>query len=97
MPEARYERGVAMLAELTAVPGAVARWRFALSCAHAVLFLPRAETAPLTGRHPVLGLLAVTLPPLALPLIFVAAAILEAVGAVPSAIVNRSVERPYMS
>jgi hypothetical protein len=88
MPAARQEWGIAMLSELAAVPGAVARWRFALSCVHAALFLPRAETAPTTGRPPVLGLLAVAMPPLALPFIYVAAALLEAVGGVPMAIVK---------
>lgn len=73
---------------LAAVPGRVARWRFALSCARAVVSLPRAETASTTERRPVLGLLAVTVPPLALPIIYVAAAILEAVGGGSMAIVK---------
>jgi hypothetical protein len=88
MPQARKEWGIAMLAELAAVPGSVARWSFALSCARAVLFLPGAETARATDRRPVLGLLAVTLPPLALPFIYFAAAILEVVGGGPMAIVK---------
>lgn len=88
MPQARKEWGIAMLSELAAVPGSVARWRFALSCARAALFLPSAETAPTTERRPVLGLLAVSVPPLALPFIYVAAAILEAAGGGPTAIVK---------
>jgi hypothetical protein len=88
MPQARQEWGLAMLAELDAVPGRAARWRFALSCARAVLFMPRAETTATSERRPVLGLLAVTLPPLALPFIYVAAAILDAVGGGPMAIVK---------
>ena len=102
MPEARREWGLAMLAELAAMPGPgrVARWRFALSCARAALFLPSVETATATetaaatttttttARRPVLGLLAVTAPPLALPFIYVAAAILDAVGGGPMAIVK---------
>jgi hypothetical protein len=88
MPQARKEWGIAMLSELAAVPGSVARWCFALSCARAVLFLPGAEPAPATERRPVLGLLAVTVPPLALPFIYFAAAILDVVGGAPLAIVK---------
>jgi hypothetical protein len=88
MPRARKEWGIAMLSELAAVPGGVARWRFALSCARAVLFLPGAETAPATERRPILGLLAVTVPPLALPFIYFAATLLDAVGGAPMAIVK---------
>jgi hypothetical protein len=102
MPQARKEWGIAMLAELAAVPGRAARWRFALSCARAALFMmlflprpetprdetPRAETAWASGRRPVLGLLAVTLPPLALPFIYIAAAIFDAVGGGPMPLVK---------
>ena len=87
MPQARREWGLAMLAELPAIPGGVTRWRFALSCLRSVLFLPSAAPPPRGERRPVLGLLAVTAPPLALPFIYVAAAIIEATGA-PAAIVR---------
>jgi hypothetical protein len=88
VPEARREWGIAMLSELAAVSGRVARWRFALSCARAMLCLPSVETATITERRPVLGLLAVTAPPLALPFLYGAAAILEAAGGGPTAIVK---------
>jgi hypothetical protein len=88
MPKSRREWGVAMLAELAAVPGGMARWRFALSCARAALFLPSAGPAPSGERRPLLGLFAVTAPPLALPFIYVAALVMEAVGAAPAVIVR---------
>jgi hypothetical protein len=88
MPQARREWGLAMLAELPAIPGGIARWRFALSAARAALFLPGTGPSPRGERRPVLGLLAVTAPPLALPFIYVAAAIIEATGAAPAAIVR---------
>jgi hypothetical protein len=40
VPEPRQHWGQAMLSELARVRGRTARWRFALSCARAVLFLP---------------------------------------------------------
>lgn len=88
MPKSRREWGVAMLAELAAVPGGMARWRFALSCARAALFLHSASPAPSGERRPLLGLFAVTAPPLALPFIYVAALVMEAVGAAPGVIVR---------
>lgn len=90
MPETRREWGLAMLAELTAVPDGVARWRFALSCIRAVLFMPSAEATPSVSgeRRPVLGLLAVTAPPLALPFIYAAAVLIDATGAAPTAVVR---------
>lgn len=48
LPEPRQRWGEAMLGELAQVRGRSARWRFALSCARAVLFLP------LPTRRPVL-------------------------------------------
>jgi hypothetical protein len=88
MPQARKEWGIAMLSELAAVPHSVARWRFALSCVRAVLFMQPGEATSTAEQRPVLGLLAVTLPPLALPFIYVAAAILEAAGGGPIIIVK---------
>jgi hypothetical protein len=84
MPPAHREWGAAMLAELAVVSGAVARWRFALGCARVAMFLPRTEMQN-TGaaRAPVLGLLSIALPVLALPLLFGAAVILEISGANP--------------
>jgi hypothetical protein len=88
VPPVRKEWGLAMLAELAAVPGRRARWRFALSCVRAVFFLPRAEAPPTVERRPVLGFLAVAAPPLALPFIYVAAAILDAAGGGSTAVVK---------
>jgi hypothetical protein len=88
MPQARKEWGVAMLGELAAVPGGTARWRFALSCARAALLLPNAGAVPSGERRPTLGLLAVMAPPLALPLLYAAAAIIDVMGAAPGALVR---------
>lgn len=88
MPAARKEWGVAMVGELAAVPGGMARWRFALSCARAALFLPSAGPALGGERRPMLGLFAVTAPPLALPFIYVAAVVIEAAGPAPAVIVR---------
>jgi hypothetical protein len=52
LPEPRRRWGEAMLGELAQVPGRSARWRFALSCARAALFLP------LHTRRPVLAVAA---------------------------------------
>jgi hypothetical protein len=52
LPEHRRDWGAAMLAELAGVRGRSARWRFALSCAAAALWLPR------IAAWPVLALLA---------------------------------------
>lgn len=84
MPGAHADWGAAMMAELHAVRGSAVRWRFALGCARAALFSPRvASPLPATGRTPVLGLLSVTLPPLALPFLYVAAVLIEAMGGSP--------------
>jgi hypothetical protein len=88
MPKARKDWGVAMLGELAAVPGAMARWRFALSGARAALFLSSAGPALSGERRPMLGLFAVTTPPLALPFIYVAAVVIEAAGTAPDVIVR---------
>ncbi len=80
LPASRTEWGAAMLAELAAVPGAWARWRFALGCARTALFPPRSIARSSAERSPVLGLLAVALPLLALPFIYMAAALFEAIG-----------------
>jgi hypothetical protein len=88
MPAARKEWGAAMLGELAAVPGGVERWRFALSCARAALFLPSVGPALGGDRRPMLGLFAVTAPPLALPFIYVAAVVIESAGPAPAVIVR---------
>jgi hypothetical protein len=84
MPAARRDWGAAMLSELSTVPDASARWRFAFGCARVALLPPRAETLQLAGeRSPVFGLLAVVLPPLALPFLYAVAVIVETVGGSP--------------
>jgi hypothetical protein len=84
MPRDRAEWGAAMLAELAAVSGTLARWRFALGCARVALFPPSNETRPMAvERNPALGLLAVALPLLGLPLLYGATALLEAVSGSP--------------
>ncbi|MEX2299736.1 MAG: hypothetical protein WD733_02295 [Bryobacterales bacterium] len=88
MPRARREWGAAMLGELAAVPGGMARWCFALSCARAALLLPSGGPALSGERRPMLGLFAVTAPPLALPFIYIAAVIIEAAGAAPAVVVR---------
>jgi hypothetical protein len=88
MPKARNDWGLAMLGELAAVPVGMARWRFALSGARAALFLPSAGPAPNGERRPVLGLFAVTAPPLALPFIYIAAVVIEVSGAAPAILVR---------
>jgi hypothetical protein len=91
MPQARREWGIARLAELAALSGRAERWRFASSCMRALLFLPRVETvapAAAIDRGPVLGLLAVALPPLALPFIYAAAVIVDAMGGGPAPLVK---------
>jgi hypothetical protein len=88
LPKARKEWGAAMLGELAAVPGGMARWRFVLSGARAALFLADAGPGLSGERRPLLGLLAVTAPLLALPFIYVAAVVIEAAGAAPPVIVR---------
>jgi hypothetical protein len=84
MPRSRAEWGAAMLAELTAVSGTLARWSFTLGCARVALFPPRTEMHLATSeRSPVLGVLAVSLPLLGLPFIYAAAAIFDALGGSP--------------
>lgn len=79
MPRDRAEWGAAMLAELAEVTGTLPRWHFAFGCARVALFPPRSGTgATAAERNPTLGLLAVALPVLGLPLLYGAAAILEA-------------------
>jgi hypothetical protein len=63
-----------------------ARWRFALGGARVALFPPYGDglLQPVTaGRRPFCGMLAVTLPPLGLPFIYVAAVLIEAIGGSP--------------
>jgi hypothetical protein len=84
MPAAQRDWGLAMLSELSAVPGASARWRFAFGCTRVALLPPRAETTRSAGeRSPVFGLLAIGLPPLALPFLYAVAAMFDAVGGNP--------------
>jgi hypothetical protein len=84
MPAAQREWGAAMLSELATVPDASARWRFAFGCARVALLPPRAETPrSASERRPVCGLLAIGVPPLALPFLYAVAAILETVGGSP--------------
>ena len=84
LPETRLDWGTAMLAELTAVHGTQARWRFALSCLRVTLYSPPAETLlQPAGHRPIFGMLAVALPPLGLPLLYFAALMLEAIGGSP--------------
>lgn len=81
LPAAHTEWGAGMIAELQAVDGRFARWRFAIGCARAALFPPATATRlAMDGRGPVCGLLAVTLPPLGLPFLYLAAVTLEAIG-----------------
>lgn len=86
MPDARREWGAAMLAELGQIRDGAARWRFALGSARVALFPPYGNSLlqPATaGRRPFCGILAVTLPPLGLPVIYVAAILIEAIGGSP--------------
>jgi hypothetical protein len=86
MPAARREWGAAMLAELGQIHDRAARWRFALGGARVALFPPYGDglLQPATaGRKPFCGMLAVTLPPLGLPFIYVVAVLIEAIGGSP--------------
>lgn len=84
MPEARRDWGAAMRAELETVRGWLARWRFTLGCVRVALFPPASETLLQTaGRSPMFGMLAITLPPLGLPMIYFAAVIVETIGGSP--------------
>ncbi len=84
LPAAHMDWGAAMLAELETIHGRLARWRFALSCVRVALFPPSSETLlQPAGRNPLFGMLAVTLPPLGLPMIYCAAVIVETIGGSP--------------
>jgi hypothetical protein len=86
MPEEQREWGAAMKSELGQIHGLVARWRFALGCARVALFPPRRAGLwrnAMTGRSPICGMLAVALPPLGLPFIYLAAVIVQAIGGSP--------------
>lgn len=78
MPEERREWGTAMMTELGQVQETWARWRFALDCMRVALFPPRCGVALTTSQNPVCSVLAVTLPPLGLPLLYLAALLAEA-------------------
>lgn len=83
MPASRREWSDAMIAELEHWDGAVERWRHAIGCARVALFPPRAERDTRTlqatwdGSRPICGVLAVTVPSLGLPLIYLAAVVVE--------------------
>lgn len=84
LPETRLGWGTAMSAELTAVHGALARWRFALSCLRVTLFSPTASSLlQPAGHRPIFGMLAVALPPLGLPLLYFATVFIESIGGSP--------------
>lgn len=86
MPGGRREWGAAMLAELSHIHKPATRWRFALSSARAALFAPPGDglSQPVaSSRQPYCGMLAVSLPPLGLPLIYFAAVFIEALGGSP--------------
>lgn len=70
VPDHRQDWAAAMLAELRCIQGGMARWHFAAGCARAALFSPK-QTAT---RHfgPLCGIMSVTLPPLGLPLLYLA-------------------------
>lgn len=78
MPAQRQEWGAAMLAELDQVPGMRARWGFALSGLRLMLFAPGRDWWEFARQLPICGALSVTLPPLALPFIYVSAFLGEA-------------------
>jgi hypothetical protein len=86
LPEERRDWGAAMLAELGEIRRRRSRWWFALNCARVALFPPRGAGLPRhssTGKGPVCGMLAVALPPLGLPFIYLATVIVEAIGGSP--------------
>lgn len=76
MSESRGEWGRAMLAELSQIRSPLARWGFALGAVRVALFTST-RSGSQAGRNPVCGLLAIALPPLGLPLIYLAAVIIE--------------------
>lgn len=78
LPEERREWGWAMLAELGQLRGVAVRWWFALSCARAALLPPR-HSGLLISHNPICGVWAVALPPLGLPLLYLAALIAETI------------------
>lgn len=79
MPTERIEWGKAMLAELSEVRGRAGRWSFALSCSRVALFPPASGSTVNYWRDaarrlgPVCGVLAILLPALSLPLLYVTA------------------------
>lgn len=86
MPEERRDWGAAMLAELGQIQGRASRWWFALSCARVALFPPHCAGLLQPARasqNPVCGILAITLPPLGLPILYLATVIVEAIGGSP--------------
>lgn len=87
MPEERRDWGAAMLAELGQLQRSSSRWWFALSCVRVALFPPRRNglhlMPSLNRQDSICGILAVALPPLGLPLIYLAAVIVEAIGGSP--------------
>lgn len=70
VPSHRQDWGAAMLAELNCIEGGPARWRFAVGCAWAALFPPK--LAGSSRLRPLCGILSVALPPLGLPLLYMA-------------------------
>lgn len=89
MPEERRDWGAAMMAELGRLQGSSSRWWFALGCARAALFPPRAGGPPrylthaLTRLDPICGMLSVAVPPLGLPFLYLATVVFEAIGGSP--------------
>lgn len=89
MPVERRDWGAAMTAELNQLQGLYSRWWFALGCTRVALFPLRSSGrrryrfGELTGQVPICGVLSVALPPLALPFLYLAAVILEAIGGSP--------------
>lgn len=76
IPEERREWGKAMMTELSHIRSLPARWRFAVGCVPVALFPPR--SGDLSNPNPVCGFLAITLPPLGLPFLYLTALLLEA-------------------
>lgn len=84
MPVERSEWGEAMMAELIHTHGAWFRWQFALGCARVAIFPPATTAWPrylfdaLKRLGSLCGILAVTLPPLGLPFLWMAAIAVDA-------------------
>jgi hypothetical protein len=77
LSSSRLDWGTAMVSELSAVSGRLDRWRFSFGCVRAALLMEGPEP------RPVLGVLAVALPLLALPLLYTAALAIESIGGSP--------------